>query len=293
VSSGALPRTALAVLRDGEWREWWRAERAPARWSGGSAPLRDAVEWRRAGDGLSWGELRLAGSGEAWRVRLVVARVDPRRWRLRHHPTRRDDGRAGPWSIDRAPDDAALALNAGMFGAGGPWGWVVMGGRELRPPGTGPLSMAVVVDTAGAVALVPAEGIAAARERGDVAEAFQSYPAVLAGDGEVPLQLRAPGRGVDLEHRDARIAVGLTREGELLVVLTRFDALDGALDFVPFGLTVPEMGAVMGALGARRAVLLDGGISSQLALRDAAGARRAWPGLREVALGLVAVGRGE
>jgi exopolysaccharide biosynthesis protein len=37
---------------------------------------------------------------------------------------------------------------------------------------------------------------------------------------------------------------------------------------LPFGLTTPEVAAVMGALGARRAVLLDGGISSQLLIRE-------------------------
>jgi hypothetical protein len=46
----------------------------------------------------------------------------------------------------------------------------------------------------------------------------------------------------------------------------------------------------MGALGARRAVLLDGGISGQLMVREG-GAARAWAGLRDVPLGLVAVPR--
>jgi hypothetical protein len=47
----------------------------------------------------------------------------------------------------------------------------------------------------------------------------------------------------------------------------------------------------MGALGARDAVLLDGGISGQLLLRDAVDGVRRWPGLRRVPLGLVAVAR--
>jgi hypothetical protein len=46
----------------------------------------------------------------------------------------------------------------------------------------------------------------------------------------------------------------------------------------------------MGALGASRAVLLDGGISSQLLLREP-GRTRTWPGMRKVALGLVALPR--
>jgi hypothetical protein len=48
------------------------------------------------------------------------------------------------------------------------------------------------------------------------------------------------------------------------------------------------MAAVMGALGARQAMLLDGGISAQLAVRDSSGAVQQWPGIRKVPLGLVA-----
>jgi hypothetical protein len=54
---------------------------------------------------------------------------------------------------------------------------------------------------------------------------------------------------------------------------------------------VPEMAAVMGALGCAQAVLLDGGLSAQLLVRDPAGAARAWPGTRRVPLGLVALPR--
>ena len=49
-------------------------------------------------------------------------------------------------------------------------------------------------------------------------------------------------------------------------------------------------GRVMGALGARRAVLLDGGISCQLMIREG-GEMHSWPGWRRVPLGLVAVPR--
>jgi exopolysaccharide biosynthesis protein len=124
----------------------------------------------------------------------------------------------------------------------------------------------------------------------EVTWAFQSYPTLLAG-GEVPAPLRAPGRGVDLGHRDARLAIGTTTDGQVLVALTRFDALGGRLSFVPFGLTVPEMAALMGALGATDAVMLDGGISAQMLVRDAKGRPKSWAGLRAVPLALVAVPR--
>jgi exopolysaccharide biosynthesis protein len=179
-----------------------------------------------------------------------------------------------------------LALNAGQFSGYTPWGWLVRGGRELREPGAGPLSAAVVVDTAGAIDWVEAGDVAARRARGGVAEAFQSYPVLLAG-GRVPAALRAEGLGIDVAHRDARLAIGRRRDGWIVVALTRFDALGAAGGVLPFGLTTPEMAAVMGALGCVEALALDGGLSAQLRLRAADGGERLWSGLRRVPLGLV------
>jgi hypothetical protein len=42
----------------------------------------------------------------------------------------------------------------------------------------------------------------------------------------------------------------------------------------------------MGALGCRSAVALDGGISGQLAVREAGGEVRVWEGMRRVPLAL-------
>ncbi|MBK5188930.1 MAG: hypothetical protein JJD97_11855 [Gemmatimonadaceae bacterium] len=69
------------------------------------------------------------------------------------------------WSVDSAGDSALVAVNAGQFGRMLPWGWLVNDGRELGAPGSGPLSMAVVFDSSGAVRFVPADSIAAARCR--------------------------------------------------------------------------------------------------------------------------------
>jgi exopolysaccharide biosynthesis protein len=136
------------------------------------------------------------------------------------------------------------------------------------------------------VRVVAPDSVAAERARGTAREAFQSYPMLLQ-DGAVPAPLVEPGRGVDLGHRDARLALGTLADGRVVVALTRFDALGGALGRVPFGLTSSEMAAVMGALGCRHALLLDGGISSQLLVREATGSVRTWPGTRSVPLGLV------
>jgi hypothetical protein len=47
------------------------------------------------------------------------------------------------------------------------------------------------------------------------------------------------------------------------------------------------MSALMGALGCRRAVSLDGGISGQLAVHESTGVVRKWPAWRFVPLGFL------
>ncbi len=279
----------LAVRAAGRETVWWRADAAPSTWKGALPVVAGAVRWQPVRPGLERGRLDLSEGGPSGRITVVLARLDPARFSL-HLDTLTSDG-LPDWTIDAAPPLAALAVNAGQFEDARPWGWLVLRGRELQPPGNGPLSSALVVDRAGRVSLVDADSIGAVRARADVLEAFQSYPAVLAGDGVVPAPLRAGGTGIALHHRDTRVAVCALRDGRLLLALTRFALLGDAFARLPFGPTTPEMAAILGALGCRRAVLLDGGLSGQLALRDARGRMLRWPGLRRVPLGLVALPR--
>jgi hypothetical protein len=286
------PAASLSVHGPDGWREWWRADRAPARWSAALPELAGVVEWDPLRAGARWGELRLSGEGEAWRLRVILVELDPDRVRLQTVSRRRPAGGPRRWNVDSAPPSAIVALNAGQFTSSGPWGWLVRDGAELRAPGSGPLAPALVVDTAGAVHLVPPDSLSALRGNRAVRQAFQSYPSLLTDDGAVPRPLREPGLGVDLEHRDARLALGIGRDGRLLLAMTRFEGLGGALSNLPFGLTTPEMAALMGALGCRRAVLLDGGISSQLRITLPGGETQVWRGIRQVPLGLLALPRG-
>lgn len=255
----------------------------------GPGVLADGASWRAGAGGLEWTELRLHGRGEARRTRIVVARLDPTRFSLSLENGMAPGGYMHVWTLDRAPKDAVLAFNAGMFASDGAWGWVVHQGTEYRAPGVGPLAAAVIVDTAGAVRMVDDREVERLRAGGpgSVREGFQSYPALL-WEGTVPELLRVPGGEIKLQHRDARLALGVDAEGRLLLALTRFDALGPSLGSVPFGLTLPEMALVMRGLGARSAVGLDGGISAQMLLRDAGGKVHRWSGLRPVPLGLSA-----
>ncbi|HSQ29717.1 MAG TPA: phosphodiester glycosidase family protein [Gemmatimonadaceae bacterium] len=265
---------------------WWRADHAPARWTAGRPEVARAVHWREVRRGIETGRLDLSGDGVAWRISVVLARLDAAELRVELQTAPGRDVLPA-WTIADAPG-AVLAVNAGQFQGAAPWGWLVHAGTELQPPGRGPLSSVLVIRRSGAIELLDASEIAEARATGDVLEAFQSYPSILVGNGEVPAPLRRPGRGVDLTHRDSRLAACTLRDGRLLLALTRFMAPESPLARLPFGPTAPEMAAIMGALGCRRAVLLDGGLSGQMALRESGGRLLSWPGLRAVPLGLVA-----
>lgn len=291
-----LPPSHLGVFVAGRWRTWWDARNAPAYWRKDLPIVANSVRWRPTeAAGVESGQLRVAGDGEAWRLDIILVRLDPHRVSLRLEKAIRADSLAGAWKINSAPSDAVLAIDAGQFSYGRPWGWVVRRGVEEQPPGRGPLSTGVMVDSSGNITLISGTELVGVPARAHPAEAFQSYPTLLTGDGDIPAPVRGKpadsANAIDLAHRDSRLALGQLRDGRILIALTRFDGLGGVLDFVPFGPTVPEMAAIMGALGCRSAVMLDGGISGQMLLREPGGATRTWPGLRDVPLGLIVTTR--
>lgn len=243
-----------------------------------------AVAWEPVRPGLWQQRAPMAKRGPLAAVTVIAIRVDPAAHAFELHLARRDYGLRPAWTIDSIPDRGVAAVNAGQFTAGFPWGWLVRNGVEFQPPGTGTLGMSFVVDHHGRVALVMPDDIESVRS--GARYAFQSYPALLV-DGKVPWELRASGRGVDLAHRDSRLAVCTLGTGELVIALTRFSALGDAGATLPWGPTVPEMAAYMRSLGCRRAMLLDGGISSQLAVRAGDGSVHRWTNWRTVPLGLV------
>ena len=272
-----LAATAAGAIAGADPTPRLSVDRLPAR-------LDREVAWQAGTAGIEYGELQLSGSGEAWRTRVVVARLDPRRVTLSLEAAFTDDAL---WKVGDAGSSAALAVNAGQFRGTLPWGWVVTGGRQLISPGSGPLAGAVVVDESGGVRIVAPGDIAAEQRRGEAREAFQSYPMLLE-TGATPEALLQPGLGVAVDHRDARLALGTLPDGRVVVALTRFDALGPRLGKLPFGFTSAEMSRVMRALGCRDAILLDGGISGQLMVREEGGEARTWAGVRRVPLGLVA-----
>lgn len=249
------------------------------------AALALASPWQAAGPGVWHRQMAMAESGPLAVVRAVAVRIDPTRVTFALDTATRDGGARGAWSAERSLQGALLAVNAGQFTGGGTWGWLVHDGTEMKAPGSGSLAMAFVVDSAGTASLLTPGEIPTVR--GHARLAIQSYPMLLTREGDLPWELQAPGRGVDLDHRDARVAIGILADGSVLVALTRFTAMGPGGETIPWGPTVVEMAEFMRALGCRRAMMLDGGISSQMSLRYADGSVRHWTNWRKVPMGLV------
>jgi uncharacterized membrane protein YphA (DoxX/SURF4 family)/thiol-disulfide isomerase/thioredoxin len=268
------------------WRTWWRSDSAPEVWREPMPLIHGATSWKAVARGAEVGELVISGGSLALRTRIVLARFDPRWYRLElvTPPSQAPGG--STWTIDSANPGAVFAFNAGQFTESHAWGWLVRDGRELQAPSGGPLSMAVLVTSEGEHRFVSIETLDAVRRSGVAREALQSFPALLVEDGRVPWQLRGAGAAVKLGHRDIRLSLCALRDGRILVALTRFDNLGRVFGSLPIGLTLDETVAIMGALGCRRAVSLDGGLSAQLLARPHDGAVLRWAGNRRVPLGI-------
>ena len=209
------------------------------------APSTPSLRWK--GRDVSWAEWPVRLGARAISATLIVVDIDPARIALSLDIARDGDALA-PWSLDDAPADAVLALNAGQFTDAGPWGWVVHRGREWQAPGQGPLSAAFAIDTGGRAVILRADEIADARRRGGWTEVLQSFPLIL-DDARMPPALCQPG-AVDLEHRDIRLTIGTLPNGHVLLALTRYAGVGAAGGRLPIGPTTDEMATIMRELGA-------------------------------------------
>lgn len=245
------------------------------------------IVWKSSERAIKWGEWRVRLGENKLPILVVVVVVTPKQTQLTLDIAR-DGDELKSWSLSNAPASARFALNAGQFTDAGPWGWVVHRSREQQAPGTGSLAGALVVDTSGAWSLLDAGEISARRASGTVREAVQSYPTLIGANGAVPRSLCAGTNDIDHTHRDARLIAGTLPSGELILAMTRFDGLGTTAERLPLGPTTPEMITIMRALGANRALMLDGGLSAQMLVRNSAnGTKTEWAGLRGVPLALV------
>lgn len=257
--------------------------------SAANAGLLETIGWRGARRGVRIGRLVLrAGIGRTT-VEAILVELDPRDLRFALQSRTEPNGMTGTWSLDSAPAHAVVAANAGQFRSTGPWGWLVIDGEERRDAQRAPLAVSIRIDSAGRVRWQPPGRPARPRTDAATSFAFQSFPLLLF-DGRVPAAARDPALS-DMGHRDARLVLAERADGHVLLVLTRYATFGPIAGRVPIGLTLPESIALACALGLRHAVMLDGGVSAQLMVRDSTGGVVRWPGLRKVPLALLALPR--
>ena len=244
-----------------------------------------ALTLRWSGDAaLKWTAWPIVLGPRRLPVRIIVVDIDPARVAL-SLDLARDGNAVLPWSLDVAPPDAVLAMNAGQFTDDGPWGWVVHRGREWQRPGVGPLSGAFTVDSTGRIRIAAASAIDGVRAAGRTREALQSFPLLLQR-GRPPQVLCDTTTVLDRSHRDIRLALGVRADGHVVIALSRYDGAGTYAERLPLGPTTMEMAEIMRRLHAVDALMLDGGLSAQLLLRDGVSTHR-WDGLRRVPLALV------
>ena len=264
---------------------WYRASDLDRRATPNRALYR-SLAWRTAGPGVNVAELDIVVSGGPLNVHTILVRLDPDSLRADLVQLTDRAGMRGVWTVDSAATDVRVAVNAGQFLETGAWGWIVRNGRELAGPRTGPLAAAIAFDAAGTVHWLDDADVAYIRNgRNPIVSAFQSWPRLI-DDGTIPAAV-VSGSGMDAKHRDARLAVGQLANGHLLLALTRFGVRESIVSRVPIGLTTREMAALMGAIGCTNALMLDGGLSAQMLVREAGGPPEVWRGARRVPVALV------
>ncbi len=123
-----------------------------------------------------------------------------------------------------------------------------------------------------------------ARPQG-VREGLQSFPMLLLDGRPAPL-LCDPTASLDRTHRDIRFAIGTRGDGHVLLALTRYEGVGSLSARLPVGPTTHETAELMRRLGAQQALMLDGGLSAQLLVREGTATHR-WEGMRRVPLAVV------
>jgi exopolysaccharide biosynthesis protein len=206
---------------------------------------------------------------------LVLARVDARAFRIRvvgypdwaEHPVA---AFAKKWNF-------ALTINASYFSTEeGPIGVVVQDGKLRHRQATRKAAHFIVDGPGGAVRIVNQKQATLDKPY----SAFQGFPSIMSG-GNLYSYIQSGGRGFNVFEVDRRSAGCIARDGRLVLMAT---------DSLTNGLTLSELGVIMGGLGCVDGMGFDGGSSTAMEIR-VKGHQRHIAGLKpvQVVLGLSAL----
>ena len=233
----------LGYYEEGTWTPFTSNELAKRTWHPEQAFLHPRVDFQRVTDGLRLGKLAVKHeNGTPYDI--VFLEVDPAGAQLRVL-VNDERVRQNAYVKDMVTNHEALAgINAGFFDANGALGLVLRAGRTLRPANASPGYF--VVDDG-------RPGIRVQRNlrlRG-FDEGIQCSP-VLMRDGQVYSYISEGKNATEVARRSA---VAVTYQNKILLVTT---------DVQLGGLTMQQLTTILAGLGARHALALDGGASTQL-----------------------------
>lgn len=257
----------------GEWHEVAPADAARLSWSADTAFLTPA--WTEISPGLETAELPFARPPHPQTVALVLARVDPRAFRIRvvGYPD---------WAEHTVADFAekwnfALTINASYFSTEeGPIGVVVEDGKQRHRQATRKAAHFIVDGPGGSVHIINQK----LARLDNPFSAFQGFPSIMSG-GNLYSYIQSGGRGFNVFEVDRRSAACTAKDGRLVLMAT---------DSLTNGLSLSELGVIMGGLGCTDGMGFDGGASTAMEIR-VKGHQRHVAGLKpvQVVLGLSAL----
>ncbi len=246
----------LGLVHDNRWDPLPEDALADSLWYGS---LESQVSYSQISSGVQIGSV-LIRHERGTDFSLVVAKVDLTRADVR---VLTNDSLAVQRDFVEvmAKDTGAIAaINAGFFDENGARGLVLQNGKELRASN----------HTHGYLLLWDEGAYIGPTRTIEAKYAIQSFPLLLA-NGQLVTDATKNVRDVA-----RRSAAALTSNGDLLLVAT---------DAKLVGLTIPQLIALLRGLGARDAIALDGGGSSQLYVRNTDYGVREWDPV-PVALGV-------
>ena len=233
----------LGYFVDDAWTPLSAQDLTRRRWTEGTGFLDSLVSYEHLSDGVRVGALRVRHEKGA-PFDIVITEVDSKRAQLR---VLVNDLRARERAFVKdmvAAHDAIAAINAGFFDDSGALGLVLRQGATLRQANG---SRGYLVVTGGRPRIVAARSL----DLEGIDEAIQCSP-LLMTSGEVFPYVNEGRNTTEIARRSA---VAITYENLLLLVAT---------DVEVGGLTMQQLTTVLAALGARSALALDGGASTQL-----------------------------
>lgn len=240
----------LLYKSNGTWNPFDGAAIRRLTWTRDDAFLADAVKWEQIDYGIEFGEVYLRRASNPLPIKLIVLLINPSDYEFKmlldeHNINTRKT--AKQWAD---VSGALIAVNGGFFTDNGPLGLVIHNGEILNESAQGYPGHFILTRLLRRPHIV----VSSAFIPLGVLEGFQSFPAIMS-DGKIYWHLHQPTYHLNISAIDRRSAIAITHDGRVMIAVT---------DPPVMGLSYAELSLVLAALGARDALGLDGGGSTQL-----------------------------